>query len=62
MDHRHSYSFPGLIFLLAQLTYRFVPYGYSLVTFLLFFFLLYSAVQLIYPVCRRRATGQISAK
>jgi hypothetical protein len=27
VDHPHSYSFPGLVFLLAQLTYRFVPYG-----------------------------------
>jgi hypothetical protein len=27
VDHPHSYSLPGLVFLLAQLTYRFVPYG-----------------------------------
>ena len=62
MDHMHSYSFPGLIFRIAQLTYRFVPYGYSLVTFLLLFFLLSGAVQLLYQLCRKQATGQISAK
>ena len=51
MDHLHSYSFPGLVFLLAQLTYRFVPYGDTLLTFILFFFLLLGAAQLIYQVC-----------
>lgn len=62
MDSIHSYSFPGLIFLIAQLTYRFVPYGYSLVTFLLLLFLLAGAAQLIYHVCRRlslRATRTV---
>ena len=58
MDHPHSYSFPGLVFLLAQLTYRFLPYGDTLLTFILFFFLLLGAAQLIYQVCQWRVTGK----
>ena len=50
MDSLRSYSFPGVLFLIAQLTYRFVPYGNTLLTFLLFFFLLLGAAQLIYQV------------
>lgn len=53
MDHPHSYSFPGIVFLLGQLTYRFVPYGDILLTFIALFFLLSGAAQLIYQVCRR---------
>jgi hypothetical protein len=51
MDHLRSYSFPGIVFLLAQLTYRFVPYGDTLLTIILFFFLLLGAAQFIYQVC-----------
>ena len=61
MDHMHSYSFPGLIFLIAQLIYRFVPYGFWLVTFLLLFLLLSGAVQLICQVCRRRSPSSAQA-
>jgi hypothetical protein len=49
----HSYSFPGIVFLLAQLTYRFAPYGDTLLTFVGLFFLLAGAAQLIYHVCQR---------
>ena len=47
MDHLHSYSFPGLVFLLAQLTYRFVPYGHYLLTLALIVVLLSAAVKWI---------------
>jgi len=46
--HAHAYSFPGLVFLLAQLTYRFVPYGYLLLSLVLLLFLLSGATQLLY--------------
>jgi hypothetical protein len=58
MDHLRSYSFPGFFLLLAQLTYRFVPYGDTLLTFLLFFSLLMCVAQLIYQVCWGRVTGK----
>ena len=58
MDHLRSYSFPGFLLLLTQLTYRFVPYGDTLLTFILFFFLLLGAAQLIYQVCWGRVTGK----
>ena len=55
MDHLQSYSFPGMVFLFAQLTYRFVPYGDLLLIFIALFFLLSRAAQLIYQVCGRRS-------
>ena len=42
------YSFPGFALLLVQLTYRFVPYGDALLTFVLLFLLLSGTAQLIY--------------
>ena len=60
MDPLHSYSFPGFGFLLAQLTYRFVPYGDTLLTFVLLFILLSGATQFIYQVCRTRVTRRMS--
>ena len=53
MDHTHPYFFPGLIFLLAQVTYRFVPYGDALLAIILLFFLLSGAAQLLHQFCRR---------
>ena len=61
MDHLHAYSFPGFAFLLAQLIYRFVPYGNTLLIFILLFILLSGMSQFIYQVCCRRATGRASA-
>ena len=43
MDHLHPYFFPGLVFPLAQLTYGFVPYGDTLLTFDVSFLLLSGA-------------------
>jgi hypothetical protein len=54
MDHLHSYSFPGFGFLLAELTYRFVPYGDALLTFVLLFFLLSGTAQFLYLISRHQ--------
>ena len=56
MDPLRSYSFPGFAFLLAQLIYRFVPYGNTLLIFVLLLILLSGTAQFIYHVCCRRAT------
>jgi hypothetical protein len=53
MDRIHSYSFPGLIFLLAQLTYRFVPYGFYILLFVLTALLLSGTARMIYHVFQR---------
>ena len=50
----HSHSFPGFAFLLVQLTYRFVPYGDTLLIFILFFLLLWGAAELIYRASHSR--------
>jgi hypothetical protein len=53
MDRIHSYSFPGLVFLLAQLTYRFVPYGFYILLFVLTVLLFSGTVRMIYQVFQR---------
>ena len=50
-----SYSFPGFALLLIQLTYRFVPYGDTLLTFVLLFLLLSFAAQWVYRVSQGRS-------
>ena len=50
----HSHSFPGFAFLLVQLLYRFVPYGDTLLTFVLLFLLLSGTAQWIYQVSHGR--------
>jgi hypothetical protein len=58
MDHMPSYSFPGIVFLLAQLTYRFVPYGFYILLFVLTALLLSGAVRMIYHIFQRRLSAQ----
>jgi hypothetical protein len=53
MDHTHSYSFPGFAFLLAQLTYRFVPYGIYILAFILTVLVLSGSIRMIYQLFRR---------
>jgi hypothetical protein len=50
MDHTHSYSFPGFAFLLAQLTYRFVPYGIYILAFVLTILVLSGTIRMIYQL------------
>ena len=54
MDPMHSHSFPGFAFLLVQVTYRFVPYGDTLLTFILLFLLLWGTAELIYRASHGR--------
>ena len=53
MDRIHSYSFPGIVFLLAQLTYRFAPYGFYILLFVLTVLLFSGTVHMIYHVFQR---------
>ena len=50
----HSHSFPGFAFLLVQFLYRFVPYGDTLLTFVLLFLMLWGAAELIYRASHSR--------
>jgi hypothetical protein len=57
--HAHAYSFPGFGFLLAQLTYRFVPYGDYLLTFVLLAVLLSSTARWVYRVLSRLSRNRV---